>query len=115
MPPANHSRAVHSWAVHGRAVHGRAAMPSRRNGYYVFSSPDGSEPRQFFDHLASAGRDWFDVFDVHLYGDPRQDRAHLDAARQIMRAHGYEKPAHDAPSRSHDRHNFPEVVVSAPL
>jgi len=31
-------------------------------GYDVFSSEPGSAPRQFFDHLAGAGRDAFDLF-----------------------------------------------------
>jgi hypothetical protein len=50
-------------------------------GYDVFSSPDGSPPRQFFDHLVSAGRDAFDLFSVHLYGDPTRIPEYLDTAR----------------------------------
>lgn len=81
-------------------------------GYDVFSSPEGSEPRRFFDHLASAGRDWFDLFDVHLYGDPRQDRTHLDTARQIMRAHGYEKPLVVGEHAGPVPFQFPEVEAA---
>jgi hypothetical protein len=81
-------------------------------GYDVFSSPEGSEPRRFFDHLASAGRDRFDVFDVHLYGDPRQDRTHLDTARQIMRAHGYEKPIVVGEHAGPVPFQFPEVEAA---
>jgi hypothetical protein len=61
-------------------------------GYDVLSSDPGSEPRQFFDHLARDGRDFFDLFSVHLYGDVAGLPAFIDDARQIMRAHGYEKP-----------------------
>ena len=61
-------------------------------GYDVFSSEPGSAPRQFFDHLAGAGRDAFDLFSVHLYGDPASVPHYLDTARQFMRARGYLKP-----------------------
>ena len=61
-------------------------------GYDVLSSEPGSEPRQFFSHLAEAGRDFFDLFSVHLYGPLASLPGYLDDARQIMRAHGYEKP-----------------------
>ena len=61
-------------------------------GYDVFSSEPGSAARQFFDHVASAGRDAFDLFSVHLYGDPASVPRYLDTARQFMRAHGYLKP-----------------------
>ncbi|HEV8222457.1 MAG TPA: hypothetical protein VGQ05_19470 [Streptosporangiaceae bacterium] len=61
-------------------------------GYDVLSSEPGSEPRQFFSHLAKAGRDFFDLFSVHLYGGLASLPGYLDDARQIMRAHGYVKP-----------------------
>ena len=61
-------------------------------GYDVFSSPEGSPPRQFFDHLAAAGRDHFDLFSVHLYGDVAAVPSYLDTARRLMRRHGYLKP-----------------------
>ncbi|MGW4485369.1 hypothetical protein ACWEOE_16210 [Amycolatopsis sp. NPDC004368] len=38
-------------------------------GYDVLSSEPDSEPRRFFVHLVSAGREHYDVFDLHLYGD----------------------------------------------
>lgn len=41
-------------------------------GYDVFSRPEGSEPRRFFHDLAQHGRDYFDLFSVTLYGDPRR-------------------------------------------
>ncbi len=34
----------------------------------------------------------FDLFSVHLYGDPASVPRYLDTARQFMRAHGYLKP-----------------------
>jgi hypothetical protein len=61
-------------------------------GYDVFSGGEGSAPRRFFDHLASAGRDFFDLFSVHLYGDPYRVPEYVDTARRLMRAHGYLKP-----------------------
>ncbi|WP_405148621.1 hypothetical protein OG589_11745 [Sphaerisporangium sp. NBC_01403] len=61
-------------------------------GYDVFSEGDDGEPRRFFDHLVSEGRDAFDLFDVHLYGDPATAPACIDTARRMMRAHGYAKP-----------------------
>ena len=61
-------------------------------GYDVFSSEPGSAPRQFFDHVAKAGRDAFDLFSVHLYGDLERIPEYLATARRFMRAHGYLKP-----------------------
>lgn len=61
-------------------------------GYDVFSSAPGSAQRQFFDHLASAGRDAFDLFSVNLYGDPTRVPEFVATARQFMRTHGYAKP-----------------------
>jgi len=61
-------------------------------GYDVFSSTPGSPARLFFDHLASAGRDWFDLFSVHLYGDVAAIPEYLETAGDLMRAHGYLKP-----------------------
>ncbi len=61
-------------------------------GYDVFSSEPGSPPRQFFEYVAKAGQDVFDLFSVHLYGDLSRVPEYLDTARQFMRAHGYLKP-----------------------
>ncbi|MET7997335.1 hypothetical protein ABZU76_41305 [Amycolatopsis sp. NPDC005232] len=61
-------------------------------GYDVFSSEPGSEPRRFFDHLVSAGREHFDVFSAHLYGDPLTVPSSVDAARAMMAAYGEPKP-----------------------
>jgi hypothetical protein len=61
-------------------------------GYDVMASDEGSEPRRFFDHLVAEGRDFFDLFDAHLYGDPTRVPEYLDTARRLMRAHGYLRP-----------------------
>jgi hypothetical protein len=61
-------------------------------GYDVFSSEGNSEPRQFFDHVVNAGRDCFDLFDAHLYGNPYLLPNYLAMSRALMIAHGYQKP-----------------------
>jgi hypothetical protein len=61
-------------------------------GYDVLASPPDSEPRRFFAHLTDAGRDAFDVFDVHLYGRPEDLPSYVDEVRKMMRHNGYEKP-----------------------
>ena len=61
-------------------------------GYDVLSSPPDSEPRRFFAQLVDTGRDAFDVFDVHLYGDPAAIPSFVDDVRKMMRDNGYEKP-----------------------
>ena len=55
------------------------------------SAPDSLE-RQFFDTLLRDGRDYFDLFDLHLYGPADRIPADIDTARGMMRAFGYEKP-----------------------
>jgi len=61
-------------------------------GYDVLSAGSNSPPREFFRHLVAAGQDAFDVFDVHLYGDPYKVPQYVETARELMRACGYEKP-----------------------
>ena len=60
-------------------------------GYDMLSSPDGSAPWQFFNTVLGAAGDSFDCFDVHLYDDPRHVQGHIRRARDLMRAHGYER------------------------
>jgi hypothetical protein len=55
------------------------------------SSPESLE-RQFFDVLLGEGRDFFDLFDLHLYGQSDLILSDIEAARGMMRAFGYEKP-----------------------
>jgi hypothetical protein len=78
-------------------------------GYDVLSSPPGSEPRRFFAHLVEAGRDMFDVFDVHLYGDPANIPSYVDDVRTMMREHGYEKPVVAGEYAGPVLFEFPEV------
>ncbi len=80
-------------------------------GYDVFSSAPGSAPRQFFDHVAAAGRDAFDLFSVHLYGDLASVPHDLDTARQFMRAHGYLKPVVAGEHAGPQPFEFPEAVA----
>ena len=61
-------------------------------GHDVLTAADGDPPRAFFDHVLSAGRDAFDLFDVHLYGDAARVPEHLATARRLMAAHGYTRP-----------------------
>ncbi|MFC4015140.1 hypothetical protein ACFOY2_48550 [Nonomuraea purpurea] len=60
--------------------------------YGLASSASDSPERTFFDVLLRDGREHFDVFDVHLYGDAARIPADVETSRQLMRAHGYEKP-----------------------
>jgi hypothetical protein len=55
-------------------------------------SPPDSPDRQFFDVLLRDGRDAFDLFDLHLYGEAGRIPADIETARGLMRALGYEKP-----------------------
>jgi hypothetical protein len=55
------------------------------------AAPDGPE-RRFFDELLRDGRDAFDLFDLHLYGEADRILDDLETARGMMRAFGYEKP-----------------------
>ncbi len=73
-------------------------------GYDVFSSEPGSAQRQFFDHVTKAGRDAFDLFSVHLYGD-------LD---RIPRIHRHRPAVHAGPrvpqARRGGRARWPAAV-----
>ncbi|HEU5420895.1 MAG TPA: hypothetical protein VFV41_24625 [Streptosporangiaceae bacterium] len=80
-------------------------------GYDVLSSPAGSEQRQFYDHLADAGRDYFDLFSVHLYGDLASVPAYVETARGFMRAHGYLKPVVAGEHAGPQPFEFPEAVA----
>ena len=80
-------------------------------GYDVFSSEPGSAPRLFFDHLAAAGRDAFDLFSVHLYGDVASVPAYLDQARELMRSHGYLKPVVVGEHGGPQPFEFPEAMA----
>jgi hypothetical protein len=80
-------------------------------GYDVLSSPPDSPQRQFFDHLAGAGRDHFDLFSVHLYGDLASIPDYVQTARDFMRAHGYLKPVLAGEHAGPQPFEFPEAVA----
>jgi hypothetical protein len=46
----------------------------------------------FFDHLLREGAGRFDVFDVHLYGDPYTIPVLIGACQRQMAAFGYQRP-----------------------
>ncbi|MET9251695.1 hypothetical protein [Nonomuraea sp. NPDC003709] len=46
----------------------------------------------YFDRVLAGAGDWFDVFDIHPYGDSYQIPALIEACRRQMGAHGYAKP-----------------------
>jgi hypothetical protein len=81
-------------------------------GYDVLGSPAGSEQCHFFDRLAAVGRDAFDVFDVHLYGDPYRIPAYVETARQFMRIHRYLKPIVAGEYGGPSLFEFPEVEAA---
>jgi hypothetical protein len=87
----------------------RASVVLGGCGYDVLSSPSNSEQRQFFERVTGGGRDAFDVFDVHLYGDPYRIPEYVDTARAFMRAHGYEKPVAAGEYGGPSLFEFPEV------
>ena len=91
------------------AVDPGAAVVLGGCGYDVFSSPEGSEARRFFDAVLAGARDAFDLFDVHLYGDPECVPEEIEAARRMMRAHGYEKPVVAGEYNGPAPYNFPEA------
>ncbi|MGZ4299796.1 MAG: hypothetical protein ACXVVK_22395, partial [Solirubrobacteraceae bacterium] len=61
-------------------------------GYDVLSSPPDAPPRAFFHEVLAQAGAWFDLFDVHLYDTPALIPAHIATVREMMRAHGYERP-----------------------
>jgi hypothetical protein len=85
---------VHQLRIFARTV--RSVDPAAKVvlggcGYDMLSSPVGSPPWQFFDTVLGAAGDSVDCVDVHLYDDPRQVPGHVQRARDLMRAHGYER------------------------
>jgi hypothetical protein len=80
-------------------------------GYDVFSSEPGSAPRQFFDRVADAGRDAFDLFSVHLYGDLASLPGYVATARQFMLEHGYLKPVVVGEHAGPQPFEFPEAMA----
>ncbi|GGL20558.1 hypothetical protein Sme01_55440 [Sphaerisporangium melleum] len=78
-------------------------------GYDVLSGGEGSEPWRFFEHVVAAGRDAYDLFDVHLYGDAALIPAHLAAARRLMASGGPVRPIVAGEYAAPIPFEFPEV------
>ncbi|MFG2827062.1 hypothetical protein ACGFWI_06230 [Streptomyces sp. NPDC048434] len=98
------------------ALHGcvRGADPEAKVvlggcGYDVLSSPADSPARQFFDHVVDHGREAFDLFSVHLYGDPHDIPEQVESVRGMMRRHGYERPVVAGEYNGPTLFEFPEA------
>ena len=61
-------------------------------GHDVLSVTADSPPRKFFDEVLAKAGDSFDLFDLHLYDDPRRIPVHLEHVREMMRVHGIDRP-----------------------
>jgi hypothetical protein len=75
------------------------------------SPPDGPE-REFFDLLLRDGRDHFDLFDLHLYGEASRIPADVETARGLMRGYGYEKPLVAGEYNAPWPNLYPEAVAA---
>jgi len=75
-------------------------------------SPPDSPDRQFFDVLLADGRDAFDLFDLHLYGEASRIPADIETARGLMRALGYEKPLVAGEYNAPRPNLYPEAVAA---
>lgn len=73
--------------------------------------PPGGPREGTFEYLTEHSRDDFDVFDVHLYGDPYEIPARIAAARALMAAHGYQKPVVAGEYNGPLVMQFPEVFT----
>ncbi len=58
----------------------------------MFQYPSQKYGLDFFDYVIAEGADAFDMFDVHLYADPYTIPWRVERIREMMRAHGHEKP-----------------------
>jgi hypothetical protein len=78
-------------------------------GYDVLASPEDSAARKFFDHVLDHGQDAFDLFSVHLYGDPHAIPDQVAQVRAMMRRHGYERPVVAGEYNGPTLFEFPEA------
>jgi hypothetical protein len=78
-------------------------------GYDLLSSPEGSPQRRFFGELLSVGRDAFDLFDVHLYGDAAKASGYLRTARELLGVNGCGQPIVVGEYAAPVPFDFPEV------
>jgi hypothetical protein len=74
-------------------------------------APDGPD-RRFFDVLLRDGRDFFDLFDLHLYGEAERIPADVETARGLMRNFGYEKPLVAGEYNAPWPNLYPEAVAA---
>ncbi|QFY13116.1 hypothetical protein GBF35_46990 [Nonomuraea phyllanthi] len=66
-----------------------AAVP----GAMIADGRQGDGPwADYVDRILRDGRDHFDVFDIHPYGDPYRIPELIDACRRQMARHGYGRP-----------------------
>lgn len=80
---------------------------------YALPSGVPEDPeRQFFDVLLDEGRDHFDLFDLHLYGEVDNIPADVEAARDMMRKHGYLKPIVVGEFGGPGPYNFPAAMTA---
>ena len=80
---------------------------------YALPASDPDRPdRQFFDVLLRNGRDHFDVFDLHLYGEASRIPADIETARGLMRGYGYEKPLVAGEYNAPWPNLYPEAVTA---
>ncbi|MFI9507783.1 hypothetical protein [Nocardia sp. NPDC052566] len=72
--------------------------------------PPGGHRPGVFEYIAEHARDDFDVFDIHLYGDPYGIPEQIAAARKLMAAHGYQKPVVAGEYNGPVLFQFPELM-----
>ena len=74
-------------------------------------NPDAQAEQDFFDYLLKESSAYFDVFDLHLYGDLYAIRANVDTLRNKMAILGYQKPIfcgeYNGPSFFNFKENLP--------
>jgi len=58
----------------------------------MFQYPTQKYGLDFFDYVMASASDAFDVFDLRLYADPYTIPWRVEHIREMMRAHGHEKP-----------------------
>jgi hypothetical protein len=58
----------------------------------MFQYPTQKAGLDFFDYVIAEGSDSFDLFDLRLYADPYTIPWRVEHIREMMRAHGHEKP-----------------------
>ncbi|MGF6883201.1 hypothetical protein ABIA39_005139 [Nocardia sp. GAS34] len=76
----------------------------------IFANMDEPDSeREFFLHVIGACHDYYDVFDLHPYGDPYRTPVMVENARAALRAAGGEKPVVIGEYNGPLLFEFPEV------